>query len=268
MYKCDQCEKEFETSVKLGGHLAGMIKSGKHKSENKKPENTANEEWKKENGKYECPHCQKEYSKNGIGNHIWRKHGSGINHKCNSGYKKGRITWNKGLTKESSEIINKQSKKLSNKYKTGIIKHHGIGKKRSLNDNEKQRKTINEKIKNGTWHNSFSKSRTIKYKNINFLGSWEVKFAQWLDEQNIKWERVNKSFDYVLNNIKRKYTPDFYLVDDDVYVEIKGYPTKKDFAKWDNFPNTLSILSGPMLKELGLKIEYKTLNIVYKNIKW
>ena len=32
------------------------------------------ENWRQESGLYKCPHCSKEYSKSGIGPHIWRSH--------------------------------------------------------------------------------------------------------------------------------------------------------------------------------------------------
>ena len=37
-------------------------------------------------------------------------------------------------------------------------------------------------------------------------------------------------------NSQRYYTPDFYLPDEDIYIEIKGYKTIKDEAKWSQFP--------------------------------
>lgn len=60
--------------------------------------------------------------------------------------------------------------------------------------------------------------------------------AKWFDENNIKWKHESKSFDYEWNGT-RKYFPDFYLPDFDVYVEVKGYETERDLAKWKNIPN-------------------------------
>lgn len=53
---------------------------------------------------------------------------------------------------------------------------------------------------------------------------------------NIKWQRNKDSFAYTFQGKERRYTPDFYLIDDDVYIEIKGYKTEKDDAKWTQFP--------------------------------
>lgn len=127
--------------------------------------------------------------------------------------------------------------------------------------NEKHRKTlsniINEKVKNGTWHNSFSKSRTHKYKNNKFYGKWELEYAKWLDKNNIKWLKNKKIFNYIFEGKKRLYTPDFYLIDEDCYIEIKGYETDKDRAKWEQFPETLKILKGKELKKLGIIDNYR-----------
>jgi hypothetical protein len=59
----------------------------------------------------------------------------------------------------------------------------------------------------------------IKYKNIRFHSSWESKYAEHLDELNIKWKYEPKAFDLG----ETTYTPDFYLPETDTYVEIKGW---------------------------------------------
>jgi len=117
--------------------------------------------------------------------------------------------------------------------------------------------TINEKIKNNNWHNSFSKARTYDYKGIKFHGSWEVNYAKYLDKNNIKWRRPNEQFEYVFENKKRKYTPDFYLIEEGTYIEIKGHKTKKDEAKWNQFPMKLKILRGIDLFKIGIIEKYK-----------
>jgi PAB1-binding protein PBP1 len=50
----------------------------------------------------------------------------------------------------------------------------------------------------------------------------------------------------------RKYTPDFYLTESDEYIEIKGYKTEKDKAKWSQFPKNkkLIVLTASELKDI------------------
>ena len=113
-------------------------------------------------------------------------------------------------------------------------------------------KTIKNKVTQGKWHCSLARKMHYNYKNINLHGTWELKYAQFLDQNNILWERCKNSFSYVFENEKRRYTPDFYLPQSDEYVEIKGYKTKKDEAKWEQFPKKIVILREDDLKKMGV----------------
>jgi len=90
------------------------------------------------------------------------------------------------------------------------------------------------------------------YKGINMRSSWEIKYAKYLDRNNINWQYESKTFD--LGNTT--YTPDFKL-SDNVYVEIKGYMSEEIYLKIKNFlkqyPNIkLQILMQKDLKKLGI----------------
>ena len=64
-----------------------------------------------------------------------------------------------------------------------------------------------------------SYGKRMKYKKIIFRSSYEYLFAKYLDKNNVKWLYEPKAFD--LGNTT--YTPDFYLPEKDLYIEIKGY---------------------------------------------
>lgn len=115
-------------------------------------------------------------------------------------------------------------------------------------------KTVKEKVANGTWHTSLAKNMHYEYKGEDLHGKWEFKYAIYLDENNIRWKRNKEKFKYVFENKQRYYTPDFYLSETDTYVEIKGYETDKDKAKWSCFPKKLLIIKAVDLKKLGIKI--------------
>lgn len=117
-------------------------------------------------------------------------------------------------------------------------------------------KAVNEKVKNGEWHSSLAKNMHISYKGVDLHGTWELKYAIFLDENGVQWERNKNSFPYSYEGKERRYTPDFYLPETDEYVEIKGYKTEKDDAKWLQFPEDkkLKILMKEDLLTLGLKI--------------
>lgn len=90
------------------------------------------------------------------------------------------------------------------------------------------------------------------YKGIYFKSMYEVKVAQAMDRDNIKWEYEPKVFklDY-----KDVYTPDFYLPEIDKYLEVKGIkvlPTKsyKKFVKLLKIcPNSV-LIHGSQIEKL------------------
>lgn len=129
------------------------------------------------------------------------------------------------------------------------------GKKLSEETKNKISNNIIEKVKEGKWHVSLAKKIYKKYKGINFHGSWELFYAKYLDKKKIKWERCKTHFSYFFENKHRIYTPDFHLLETDEYVEIKGYKTEKDVAKWAQFPKDkkLIILMENEMKQLGMK---------------
>jgi hypothetical protein len=72
------------------------------------------------------------------------------------------------------------------------------------------------------------------YKGIYMDSSWEVKLAEWLDENKIKWIRDRKiNFKWTDDNGNtRRYYPDFYLIDYNVYCDPKNkYLQGKDKVK-------------------------------------
>lgn len=61
---------------------------------------------------------------------------------------------------------------------------------------------------------------------IKVQGTWEKKFAEYLNVNNIKWERRKISFKKT-----HQYTPDFYCPEQNVYFEIKGFRRDRDIYK-------------------------------------
>lgn len=133
-----------------------------------------------------------------------------------------------------------------------------VANKRNANESEetkaKRKATIAEKVKNNEWHVSLAKNHHYNYKYIDLHGKWELNYAKWLDKNQIKWQRCKDSFSYEYDGKIRRYTPDFYLIDTDEYIEIKGYKTEKDDAKWSQFPKyrTLKVLMKEDLKSMGV----------------
>lgn len=196
------------------------------------------EVYKNKFSEYECPYCNKIFNKFGIIPHI------NVSHYKKGGNKKGYIPWNKGLTKNDDIRIKNAGIKLSDNIKNGKIIPWQKGKNKDNNISLKKisdntSKTVRLKIKNDDWHLSFSKLRIHEYKGIKLHGKWELNYAKWLDKNNIKWYRPKEKFIYFFENKDHYYIPDFYLIDSKEYIEIKGYKTPKDDAKWSYFPKNL-----------------------------
>ncbi len=114
----------------------------------------------------------------------------------------------------------------------------------------------NYKYYSGKNHSRYGKVPTgkyIKYKNIWFRSSWEVKYACYLDSNKVKWLYESKCFDLGSTT----YTPDFYLPKTDEYIEIKGLwrpiARKKIKIFKQYYPNIkLYILRKKDLQRLGI----------------
>lgn len=85
------------------------------------------------------------------------------------------------------------------------------------------------------------RTRQITVDGIKFQGQWEVDFYLWTKKNGLRVERPKNGFLYEYNGL-RTYYPDFYIPSLSVYVEIKGYETEKDKAKWGKFPHRLIVL--------------------------
>lgn len=89
------------------------------------------------------------------------------------------------------------------------------------------------------------------YNGIKFRSSWESKFAQWLDSNNIAWQYEPRVF----NLGKTSYRPDFYIPGYGKWIEIKGFLRHEDANKICSFSNLgydVEVLLKPELKELGV----------------
>jgi hypothetical protein len=152
----------------------------------------------------------------------------------------GHMTWcssNPARVQSSEKISAHRSRsKLSEEHKLHIAQ------------------TIAQKLREGNWHNSFARCRKQTYAGQVFDGTWEVMLAKWFDDNQIAWVRNKDSFPYLFEGKNRRYVPDFYILGIRCYVEVKGWKTLKDEAKWSQFKHKLIILSGSDLKSLGLNV--------------
>ena len=123
------------------------------------------------------------------------------------------------------------------------------------NSKEKISKSVNNRIESGTWHVSLAKNMWKEYNGMKFHGSWEVEYAKWLDRNSIRWRKPTETFRYTFQGKVKRYTPDFYLIDDQTYIEVKGYETEKDRAKWAQFPLKHRVLKKKDLVDMGISVK-------------
>lgn len=89
-------------------------------------------------------------------------------------------------------------------------------------------------------------------KTIYFYSRWEANIARLFNYLNIKWKYQPKTFDLISQN----YTPDFYLPDKNIYIEVKNFLWKYSQIRDDKFRKIYpDIKLHLLLKEEYLKLE-------------
>ena len=132
---------------------------------------------------------------------------------------------------------------------------------------ESHRKSIEARYENG-WMPKAGRCKKYKYYSpiagqVSLDGTWELNVAQEMDQLNMNWTRNQKRFSYFFEGKSRHYTPDFYLPDLDLYLEVKGYETAKDRSKWEQFLKPLKVLE---LQEMNFLRQGKSLMQILEGI--
>ena len=89
---------------------------------------------------------------------------------------------------------------------------------------------------------------------VSLDSTWELAYAKYLDKNKIQWKRNLIKFPYRYKKKLCYYIPDFFLIEENVYIEVKGFETDRDEAKWKDFPYELIVLRKEDLIEMGLDI--------------
>lgn len=90
-----------------------------------------------------------------------------------------------------------------------------------------------------------------KYRNTWFRSGWEANFAKLLTFSGYKWRYEFTKFFFD----NTSYTPDFYIPEWDLYIEIKGWYSNKNKRKMRRFKHLFSkinliILTENIMKEI------------------
>lgn len=238
MFKC-KCGKEYEKQSSLNSHarFCNLYE--------KKVKRKISINYKLSEDLYECE-CKKQFNNPiSLGAHfshcIIHKKEEPLKRKSSKGKMLG---WDKFTQDELKKIKIKSGKSYTENIKNGKIIPHMLGKNLSIESKQKisnKMKENNNGITKTKWFSIFS---SYDNKNINVQGTWEYKFAEYLNKNNILWTRYNKTFDYKNheNDFIHKYTPDFYLIETDEYIEVKGYWWKSKNGRVDDKRKMLNVI--------------------------
>ncbi len=161
----------------------------------------------------------------------------------------GHAAWNKGLTKETSDIVKNQAEKQA-KTKLGVL--HGPmteEHKQKLIEGIHKAKAEGKNVGGHRIHKSGHGKKCIA-DGIFFDSSWEVAYWFYNKENGNKLERNTKEFLYEYQNKTHRYLPDFF--DGSNYIEIKGYEDEKCQAKYQSVNNLV------VIKDVSKEINYMT----------
>lgn len=181
-----------------------------------------------------CKFCSRETTNAGAN----KKHEIGcksnpLSKKC-GGNSKGYKPWNTGKSLHYD---------VGTKGKPGAFK----GRKHS-EDTKKRMSESRQKLYANGWECTAGRCPKYDYESpiagkIRVDGSWELAFCKFADKMNLDWKRNKKRFPYIKpDGTKSTYQPDFYVEDFNSYIEVKGYETDLDAAKWEQFPEKLIVL--------------------------
>lgn len=213
------------------------------------------EKWLDEESKlYKCPECGKLYSKKGICSHIIinhtekgrlrhlktleKRHSSQI----------GKPSWNTGLTKKSSEVLEQMGRKISKSFEK-TTKEGRCGFQKYMKNNRDE--WIKSCSKGGGLRKMSGKGHRGWYKGYYCQSSWELAFVVYCLEHSIELQRNTEGFEYLFEGKRHKYYPDFIVNDE--YIEIKGYNDSKCKAKIAQFTKKLKVLEK---NEMNVYLDY------------
>jgi len=150
-----------------------------------------------------------------------------------------------GLPKPT--ITNETRNKISNSSKIAA-KNYWNDETRKYRS-EIMKRVVKENPNSYSANNVCGRTKKFIYNGFELNGSWELIVAKWLDDNNIKWTNKISPFSYNWNSGDHLYFPDFYLLDYDWYIEVKGYERARDLCKWAVVPN-LTVIKQKEIKEI------------------
>lgn len=244
-----QLEKHKNSKAcKQGGTARSLINS-ENKNYRSNSANIRLDKFKKiKEDSYKCFECGKVYSKRGICSHYYKSHidtekdydkfDVDVNSKEELLEKVGELYNNGNSIRELNEEYRIPKNVYYKARNKGFLSSRSISeankvahkKGRGFQNHSKETKEKLSKIRSknnpGGWCKWYEYTKRNGEK-TKLQGKWEVKCAEFLDREKIQWIKPSGS-DYSLkyeddNGINRRYVPDFYLIENGEYLEVKGH---------------------------------------------
>ena len=167
-----------------------------------------------------CKYCQKECKNdNSLRNHERLCKQNPNRQSQTGGKKKGTPAWNKGLTQQDVPSLARPNQK-GKLFGSALTGH-----------SEETKRKIGEKL---SINNKGGRAKWYEVSGQKVQGTWERNVALKFEELGIKWKKLKTNRDtleYVMDGKLRHYTPDFYLPEYDLFLEIKGHWWGRDREK-------------------------------------
>ena len=167
-----------------------------------------------------CKYCNSERKNdNSLRNHERTCRENPDRYTPTGGNRKGLAPWNKGLDKNSHPSLKKTSEAISKFQRDQVSNGTYVPRRMGVEAREKtsERQSL---------HNNGGRCKWFDVNGIKVQGTWEYNVAIKLNELGIKWSKPRKKEDiltYIIGGTVKSYSPDFYLEEENVYLEIKGY---------------------------------------------
>lgn len=190
------------------------------------------------------------------------------NHKNGENFGPASKNWRIENPEKYYDIRKKAAKTFHENYITGKYIPYWKGKKLPNEMKEKisySMQGVNNGFIKTNWYEVFCPFINDL---IKVQGTWELKYANYLNDNKILWTRgKTKRLKYKLfeNDYLHTYTSDFFLIDTEEYIEIKGYwwkskdgrvddKRKMEAVKEYNKNKKIIILQKEDLLKLGLNV--------------
>ncbi len=214
MFCNKKCANGHEESKRKGKETRYKLNNGKYFSEEikQKVKNTTFQRY----GVYNS--MQAESVKNKMKANLEKKYGKGITNTFQIKKYKDKSKRTK-LDRYGDENYN-NSEKLKETIKNFSEEKKRL-KRQRMDATNLKKYGVKHPMKN---HAIFVKStQKYLYDGIQFASKPEIAYYIWLKDNNINFEyQPNRWFDFTVEGKDHRYFPDFYLVDEDRFIEIKG----------------------------------------------